>query len=357
MQVADPHTGIMIMKSIGTYVTREEAEAVRAEMLKKPASPYTASTLRDMYNLFKESREYKKRAASTRELYDLSWKYLQPLWDFKISALYAQDFQIILDKMVEDGLSRSMLEKEQSLISKLYQTAIGWRVVEANLASVLTIEGKETEEREIFNDDQILRILRQLDDPTGEMVIALMACGARLFELIQFKHEDYHRTADGAYVIGGCKTEKGRNRVMPILAFGIPAFDRAYENSVAGQPLFSNRHGNKWNENNWRNRRFYPFLEALGIQENPYDDNGKRKPEFAGRLATYTPYTTRHTYASLCDRAGVDKELLKRAVGHTEPSKTLDEIYLHPSIKQMLTEFRKADLLVEEVRTKEEATA
>ena len=31
------------MKTVGTYVTREEAEAVRAEMMKRPATPYQES--------------------------------------------------------------------------------------------------------------------------------------------------------------------------------------------------------------------------------------------------------------------------------------------------------------------------
>ena len=64
------------------------------------------------------------------------------------------------------------------------------------------------------------------------------------------------------------------------------------------------------------------------------------------KLATYTPYTTRHTYASLCDRAGVNKDILKRAVGHTPKSKTLDEVYLHPKATQMIEAFDKANQLV-----------
>ena len=31
------------MKTVGTYVTREEAETVRAEMMKRPATPYQDS--------------------------------------------------------------------------------------------------------------------------------------------------------------------------------------------------------------------------------------------------------------------------------------------------------------------------
>lgn len=64
---------------------------------------------------FLESREYKGRSDKARELYDLAWKYLKPLWYYKIAALYAQDFQNILDKMADDGLSQSMLEKSALL--------------------------------------------------------------------------------------------------------------------------------------------------------------------------------------------------------------------------------------------------
>ena len=167
-----------------------------------------------------------------------------------------------------------------------------------------------------------------------------------IYELLHFKHEDFHRTESGAYLIGGCKTEAGRNRIIPILDFGIPIFEHAYATSVENGPLFPNGKGGFWNEKNWRNRKFYPFLEEIGIQPNPYDENGKRKPEFAGKLATYTPYTTRHTYASLCDRAGVNKDILKRAVGHTPKSKTLDEVYLHPKATQMIEAFDKANQLV-----------
>ena len=230
--------------------------------------------------------------------------------------------------------------------SKLYRTAIGWRVVDANLASVLKVEGRKSPEREIFTDEQVTLILSQKNTSTGQMVIALLACGVRIYELLHFKHEDFHRTESGAYLIGGCKTEAGRNRIIPILDFGIPVFEHAYATSVENGPLFPNGKGGFWNEKNWRNRKFYPFLEKIGIQPNPYDENGKRKPEFAGKLATYTPYTTRHTYASLCDRAGVNKDILKRAVGHTPKSKTLDEVYLHPKATQMIEAFDKANQLV-----------
>ena len=38
--------------------------------------------------------------------------------------------------------------------------------------------------------------------------------------------------------------------------------------------------------------------------------------------------------------------ILKRAVGHTPKSKTLDEVYLHPKATQMIEAFDKANQLV-----------
>ena len=51
--------------------------------------------------------------------------------------------------------------------SKLYRTAIGWRVVDANLASVLKVEGRKSPEREIFTDEQVTLILSQKNMPPG----------------------------------------------------------------------------------------------------------------------------------------------------------------------------------------------
>ena len=40
--------------------------------------------------------------------------------------------------------------------------------------------------------------------------------------------------------------------------------------------------------------------------------------------------------------------ILKRAVGHTPKSKTLDEVYLHPKATQMIEAFDSANQLVKD---------
>lgn len=89
------------------------------------------------------------------------------------------------------------------------------------------------------------------------------------------------------------------------------------------------------------------FLPMELPKEIELDNTLEAMQNFVGGLIEcITPYTTRHTYASLCDRAGVNKDILKRAVGHTPKSKTLDEVYLHPKATQMIEAFDKANQLV-----------
>lgn len=87
---------------------------------------------------------------------------------------------------------------------------------------------------------------------------------------------------------------------------------------------------------------FYPLLDRLGIMENPYDEKGNRVTE--GRLR-YTPYTCRHTFASLSNRAGVKKDILQKAIGHVVGSKTTDIIYIHQQVEEYKVEFNKLDLV------------
>lgn len=86
-------------------------------------------------------------------------------------------------------------------------------------------------------------ILNQKNTPTGQMVIALLACGVRIYELLHFKHEDFHRTESGAYLIGGCKTEADATVSFPFLTSESRFFEHAYATSVGKRPTLSNGKG------------------------------------------------------------------------------------------------------------------
>ena len=86
-------------------------------------------------------------------------------------------------------------------------------------------------------------------------------------------------------------------------------------------------------------------------KEIELDNTLEAMQKFVGGLIEYITLSdtgSEVTYASLCDRAGVNKDILKRAVGHTPKSKTLDEVYLHPKANQMIEAFDSANQLVKD---------
>ena len=58
------------------------------------------------------------------------------------------------------------------------------------------------------------------------------------------------------------------------------------------------------------------------------------------------PYCCRHTYASLADRAGVDKDTIIKIVGHTS-YKVTKRVYIHEKLPQLAAEVQKIDQLVQ----------
>ena len=117
------------------------------------------------------------------------------------------------------------------------------------------------------------------------------------------------------YVVGGEKTEAGRNRIIPIRPEGKQYF--AYFAGRAKGPLFLSGCDGQKVPANFRWRDFYPLLDRLGI----------------GRK---TPHATRHTYASRAVKEGLAPEMLQKILGHANYSTTAN-IYTHIDAETLVT--------------------
>ena len=71
-----------------------------------------------------------------------------------------------------------------------------------------------------------------------------------------------------------------------------------------------------------------PFVDMRKSQINGIKIEERQKPRL-------TPHCTRHTFASLMDSAGMDKNILARIIGHTDP-KTTNEYYIHKQSQELV---------------------
>lgn len=154
--------------------------------------------------------------------------------------------------------------------------------------------------------------------------------GFRLGELLSIKKSDIH--LEEGYIVGGEKTEAGKNRIVPIPP-NIPEIKDFLVSRIEqakGERAFS------MNDRDFRDNVFYASIVELGMisahrEKNRWVFDDKNH---------LTPHSTRHTFASLSAAAGMHPENLQKIIGHANYSTTA-EIYIHQDIETLKSEMSK----------------
>lgn len=288
--------------------------------------------------IYKEwsSLHYRKIGKKTREGYDNAWRHsLQVLANTPIEDLNVIDYQNVLDGIADK--SQSLQHKLLLLIGQLCRYAIAvHRLQVVEPTRYLVLDGKANKSREIFSDDEIARLFcyADLDEEFSEaarIVLLLIFTGVRPEELFAVRKENVDLEAHYIF-FEGSKTAAGRNRLVPLIAPVMPYVIWFYHVSKIDYLIMSQK-GCRMDLHNWRIRQFYPLMRELEISE---PDNPRR----------LVPYSCRHTYASLADRANVDKDTLSKLIGHTS-YKFTKRVYVHEKLPQLAAEVQKIDLLVQ----------
>ena len=241
------------------------------------------------------------------ESYQRAYKVFSELHNKRFRDLRASDYQRIMDGRSDKA--RATQAKDKQLITQMSEWATREEIVTTNHARFVKIGGTKPKEKEVFSEEDILK-LKADGSSAAKIVLMLIFTGMRIGELFDLRVEDYH----GTYVIGGEKTEAGRNRIIPIRPEGRDYFAEFAE-KASGALLISGYDGQKVAEN-FRKRDYYPLLERLGI-------------------ARKTPHATRHTFASWAVSAGIRPELLQKMLGHASYDTTAN-IYVHSDIAQLI---------------------
>ena len=198
-------------------------------------------------------------------------------------------------------------------------------VIDKNYARLLRLPKNDKKEKDIFTDGEINLLISHDEDFEARLILILIYSGMRIGELLCLKAEDID--TEKWIIIGGSKTEAGKNRVIPIHP-KIREYVKLLTDDVqAKDSVILNIRPELF-----RDKYFYKYLVSLGILTEEELDVGK-----SPRL---TPHCTRHTFASLARRAGIEKDVLTRVIGHTEYS-TTDEHYVSMGIDVLSNEIAK----------------
>lgn len=291
---------------IGYYETKTAATEALNRLAGRSLDERYNMIFKDVFEAWKEEH-YKDLTKSGRAQYDISFQVFSPLHKKKFRELRTADFQSVLEPHMKK--THSTVSKYKQLITQMSKWAIREELITTNFASFVKLPENVKKEKEIFTDSDIKK-LEEDGSETAKIILMLIYTGMRIGELFSLPLEDYHET----YVVGGEKTEAGRNRVIPIRPEGRSYF--SYFSEQATGPLLLSGYTGQRIANNFRKRDYYPLLDRLGIERR-------------------TPHATRHTYASRARKDGMPPEILQKILGHSDYSTTAN-IYVHTDVEELI---------------------
>ena len=291
---------------IGYYDKKTAALDALARLQGRSVGEIYNWTFAEVYEAWKDEH-FRDIGAKGIESYERAYDVFEPLHDRKFRELRTADYQIVIDKYSDK--SHSLLSKFKQLATQMSQWGIRQELITTNFASFIKLPENVKKEKEIFSEEDIQK-LEADGSQAAKLALMMVYTGMRIGELFGLRTENVHET----YVIGGEKTEAGRNRIIPIRSEGRKYFAE-FKERAKGELLISGYDGQKVIAN-FRKRDYYPLLERLGISKK-------------------TPHATRHTFASWAVANNIKPELLQKMLGHADYSTTAN-IYEHFDIDQLV---------------------
>lgn len=301
---------------IGSYKTASDAvKALDDVNARRIAPERQAYTLADVYERWKVLH-YPKITRKAQQTYTNAYNKAALLHGRRIMELKTEDYQQVLTRMMADGASRSLCEKERQLFSQLCQYAINQDIIHTNYATALVLPDPSAPKTRVLTSQEVQKIKGMADDPrlgeTARIALVLIYTGMRLNELLQARRENVH--ADERYLIGGEKTEAGRDRVIPLHPDIMPYITTWLAGNDT-EYLIPSKYGLPRDHNNVR-KSFNSLMARLSIEG-------------------VTPHTCRHTAATKFAASGLPPEMTKQILGHADITTTLN-IYTHPDIQSLI---------------------
>ena len=255
---------------------------------------------------------------STMTCYKAAYKHVKHLENYKMADISITDWQTALDKCPAGKRTRQNLK---CLIGLLYKYAIPRDLLggkKDNLGPFLKVRYKKGEEnipRQSLTDDEIALLWETANagDEDAQDVICLIYLGGRPSEFLDLRIENLSR--EEHYVIGGSKTDAGRDRIITISPKIWPWIEARAGERTEGY-IFCHRDSQYFRQRytlkRWTDARFYPALERAGIS-NPLVAAG------GGTIRhRITPHSCRHTFARLAGRVNAPTENISLLLGHSQ---------------------------------------
>ena len=308
--------GRQIMKTLGYYET--QAKAIKA-LADYNENPYDINlndiTLKEILDRFMKNKKDMVEKSSLKS-YKVWYNCLKPLYNKKMRDIRTLELQNFINSL--SYLSTGTLKNLKSFIRMLFKDAMEMDIITKDYSEFIKLpRHKPKIERKVFTDEEIALLWENVNElEYADVILILIYTGMRINELLKLPKENVNLEEN--IIIGGSKTEAGKNRIIPIHPKIIPLVIKRMENKT--EYLIPNRRKSNYYEyNNFRTKEFMAIMKQLGMEHTIHD--------------------TRHTFATMISDVSDNESAITGIIGHTNINMT--KKYTHTSIEKMRKEMEK----------------
>lgn len=250
------------------------------------------TTLFDLYNEYIKTRDYENLSLSQRGKMTIAWNRWEPLKVIDINELTVSRIEAHIEEQTK---SYYPAHDMKVLLSHLYKIAIKREVLTHNKTEDIDLPfDTPNAKRECWTAAEINALWKDYETNTFTGYLLIMCyAGLRFGELSTIRLENIY--LDENYMIGGIKTEAGKNREIPIHNRIKPIIERIIPNRK--------RKLLEMNEDNFYNA-YWEAIERTGLRKLP-------------------PHTCRHYFFSRMTAQGVQGGIIAEVGGHANYLTTL----------------------------------
>ncbi len=295
---------------IGYYATRREALRAISEYNEQPYDIKLHDiTMAELWERWKVYRQ--QRGKSLPSNYVNAYKHCAPLHDTRFIDITTIQIQDTVDAMKDHPHTAGHM---RMIFGLLYKYARLINLTDINQAKGVEVPHipKSTMHKP-FTEEELATLWTQTSDFAVRVALIYCYTGLRPSELLTMRRENVF--LEKRYMIGGMKTEAGRNRVIPIAEKIVPFIEELLARDDE-EYLFTLPNGQ-------RPKNLKAFM-ACTWQKSA-----------SPIIRAHLPHDGRHTCETMLDNVSTAKRTIQLIVGHA--GQDIDEkVYTHKTIGQLI---------------------
>lgn len=305
-----------------TFIRKKDAVAALAELKNGPTEKPKEIRLIELHNMYVKTTKYKELSKSQRTKLDTAWKRLSPIHGHRIVSSESDsvmDPTILSVKVMQETIDNAAktyypAREMKVMLSHLYTLAMKYEYCNYNKTENLDLPPLKKNPKTAFNELEVQKFWNDYYQGhffTGYILI-MIYCGLRYGEISTIALQNIF--LNERYMVGGIKTDAGKNRRIPISLRILPVV----------KDLMQNRKRKllEMNEDNFYTN-YWETINRLDVQK-------------------IVPHSCRHTYFTmLASKKDIAPAVIAEMGGHADFDVTYKN-YIHTPLDELL---KAADLL------------